>query len=164
MRKLLRALIFLLVLPAGAQAQFEKAFETPQPHRIKALEMTRSAIYGNADLAVQREAYSQLLRLADQRRDPQSVLYARACLAVVELKLDSTRLMDFTEKMRDLIQQSMATDNQILQVVILMDLVGYLGSYHRLGVALSYYVLADDIMDRLPPGDSPLDLVGFKLT
>jgi hypothetical protein len=162
MRNLLWALLFFFILPDGVHAQFEKAFETPQPQRIRWLERTRSALYDDSSLTVQLEAYTRLLGLAERHHDPQTVLYAKACQAVTELRLDSTRLKDFTDQMGGLIQQSLATDNEILQVQLLMNLVDYLALYHRLGVALSYYILADDIINRLQPDDGPRDLHGLK--
>lgn len=162
MMKLLRTLLFLLLIPTGLHAQFEKVFETPQPRRIRALEAVRSTHYSTIDPATQITVYTALKALAEKQRDPQSVLYANALLASAHVWLDTTRINEYTYTMKALIDQSIVSGNEILHAQLLMCLVDDLGQLNRVGASLGYYILADDIMDRLDPQDTPRALYGLR--
>jgi hypothetical protein len=161
--KWLRVLLSLLLIPEVLCAQFEIAFDTPQPRRIRVFEKICADLYLNATPAIQREAFTALLILAEKRDDPQSEIYAKAWLATTEARLDTSLLKAYSAQMIGFIQQAKAYNHDILQAQLLIMLVDYLGDVHNhVGAALSYHILADEIMNRLQPDETPRSLEGLK--
>lgn len=142
------ALFFLLLLPISSAAQFNPAFEIPQPQRIRFLDSIRHAHYSSIDPVAQIRVFTELKELAERHHDPQSGIYCKAHLASAEVMFDSSLLAEYTMTMRNLIDQAMRSGNQILQVHVLVIFVDDLRFYQRMGAALSYYILLDQILDQ----------------
>lgn len=156
-------ILFLLTLPLDLEAQFEEAFETPQPRRIRAFEKIRSDVYSSVDYAVQIKVFDALMAMAEKQHDPESVLYAKAWIATAEARMDTSRLKPYTVQMNGYIQQAKNFHNNILQAQLLMMLVDYVGDvHHHIGAAMGYHIVADEIMNGLKADEMPRSFVGTK--
>jgi len=155
--------LFCLFYPIVLHAQFEEAFSTPHPRRIPSLEKIRIEHYVNANPYAQIKAFTTLKTLAEKKHDPQSVLYAKAWIANTEARQDTSKLKQFSAQMTGYIQQAKEYGNEILQAQLLIMLVDYLGDVHNhVGAALSYHILADEIMNKLKPDETPRPHHGMK--
>ena len=162
MPRFIQVLLLLFLVPGAGSAQMEKAFESPQPRRIRVLEKMREPEGLYHDVSKEIRFYSRLKEEAEKAKDPQTRIYAEAWLNSAKIRMDSAGFGEYVTRQKALVDQSMSTGNEILQEQVLIILVDDLRLFHRNGASLSYYILADSIMQRLGPDATPREDYNLK--
>jgi tetratricopeptide (TPR) repeat protein len=141
----------LCALSLTANAQFEPAFALPLPERIRQIDTLYRQFAKVHSPEEQQTAVVNLRKLAQAKKDDQSLTKAEALQLEQEFAADHTVILSKIDRVFQLIRSCQVKGYKELELWLLIKAGEWLSIAHHLGVGIHYYMQA---LDKYPGVDS----------
>ncbi len=142
-------IILFVFISEYTLAQFESAFTLENPYRLRKIDYIYFKTINNKDSTTVVGAIDNLRSLAEKYNDEQSKLFGKMLLLLHDVKLDNTCLDISIRGLLDILNICKLKDYTLLTINITLYLGDLWKTFGRTGIAVSYYMQADNLSSKV---------------